>query len=138
MQNTNSPPYQCSLIPTREQEESSSESFEKSGVIKEVEINEEEHEEEPLTPPLRRSTRVQNLVDRYRPPNFYCNSSLSSTDDELGSYREALSSKESESWMKTMQEEMIALDKCDTWDLDNFSMEGIPLDASGYLRRNLE
>lgn len=103
-----------------EEEESSSESYEDSVVTKEVENNEEEHEEEPLTPPLRRFTRQQNLVDRYSPPYFPCKFPLLSIDDEPRCYREALSSKESESWMQVMQEEMIALDSCDTQDIVSF------------------
>lgn len=84
-----------------EEEESSSDSSKEFVIIEEVDHN-EEHEEDPLTPPLRMSTRQCNLVDRYSPLDFCCKFSLLSIGDEPRSYKEALSFEESESWMQEM------------------------------------
>jgi hypothetical protein len=77
----------------------------------------EEQEEETHTPKLRRSVRDRRQPERYSPPDFRSNFSLSITDDDLRTVREAVNSKDSKLWKKAMVEEMDALDKNEAWDI---------------------
>ena len=52
----------------------------------------EEKEEEPHTPVLRRSVREIRQLERYIPPNFHYNFSLSMTDDDPKTIKEAMNS----------------------------------------------
>jgi hypothetical protein len=78
---------------------------------------EEAEEEEPHTPVLRRSMRERRQPERYSPPNFHSNFSLSITDDDPRTVREAVNSEDSKLWKKAMVEEMDALDKNEAWDI---------------------
>jgi hypothetical protein len=86
------------------------------------ESNEEDEaeEEEPHTPILRRSVRERRKPERYSPPDFHSNFSLSITDDDPRTVREAMNSEDSKLWKKAMVEEMDALDKNEAWDLVEF------------------
>jgi hypothetical protein len=53
---------------------------------------EEEEEEEPHTPVLRRSVRDKRQPERYSPPDFLSNFSLSITDDDPKAVKEAVNS----------------------------------------------
>jgi hypothetical protein len=75
------------------------------------EEDEAEEEEEPHTPVLRRSVRERRQPERYSPPNFRSNFSLSIIDDDPRTVREAVNSEDSKLWKKAMVEEMDALDK---------------------------
>jgi hypothetical protein len=77
----------------------------------------EEEEEEPHTPVLRRSVRDRRQPERYSPPNFRSNFSLSITDDDPRTVREAVNSEDSKLWKKAMVAEMDALDKNEAWDI---------------------
>jgi hypothetical protein len=77
----------------------------------------EEEEEEPHTPVLRRSVRDRRKPERYSPPDFRSNFSLSITDDDPRTVREAVNSEDSKLWKKAMVEEMDALDKNEAWDI---------------------
>jgi hypothetical protein len=77
----------------------------------------EEEEEEPHTPVLRRSVRDRRQPERYSPPDFHSNFSLSITDDDPRTVREAVNSEDSKLWKKAMVEEMDALDKNEAWDI---------------------
>jgi hypothetical protein len=81
---------------------------------------EEEEEEEPHTPILRRSVRDRRQPKRYSPPYFRSNFSLSITDDDPKTVREAVNSEDSKLWKKAMVEEMDALDKNEAWDIVEF------------------
>ena len=48
---------------------------------------------------------------------FHYNFSLSITDDDPRTVREAVNSEDSKLWKKAMVEEMDALDKNDAWDI---------------------
>jgi hypothetical protein len=82
----------------------------KSKSSKEEEAEEEE-EEEPHTPILRISMRDKRKPKRYSPPDFRSNFSLSITDDDPRTVREAVNSKDSKLWKKAMVEEMDSLYK---------------------------
>jgi hypothetical protein len=77
----------------------------------------EAEEEEPHTPVLRRSVRERRKPERYSPPDFCSNFSLSITDDDPRTVREAVNSEDSKLWKKAMVEEMDALDKNEAWDI---------------------
>jgi hypothetical protein len=80
----------------------------------------ESEEEEPHTPILRRSMRERRKPERYSPPDFHANFSLSIIDDDPRTVREAVNSEDSKLWKKAMVEEMDALDKNEAWDLVEF------------------
>jgi hypothetical protein len=61
----------------------------KSESSEEEEAKEEEEEEEPHTPVLRRSVRDRRQPKRYSPLDFRSNFSLSITDDDRRTIREA-------------------------------------------------
>jgi hypothetical protein len=90
----------------------------KSESSEEEEVEEaEEEEEEPHTPILRRSVRDRRKPERYCPPDFRSNFSLSIIDDDPRTIREAVNSEDSKLWKKAMVEEMDALDKNEAWDI---------------------
>ena len=65
----------------------------KSESFEEEEAEEAEaEEEEPHTPELRRSVRDRRQPERYSPPNFRSDFSLSITDDDPKTVREAVNS----------------------------------------------
>jgi hypothetical protein len=66
------------------------------------EEEEEEEEEEPHTPVLRRSVRDKRKTERYNPPDFHSNFSLSITDDDPRTIREAVNSEDSKLWKKAI------------------------------------
>jgi hypothetical protein len=80
----------------------------------------EEEEEEPHTPVLRISMRDKRQPERYSPLDFRSNFSLSITDDDPRTVREAVNSEDSKLWKKAMVEEMDALDKNEAWDIVEF------------------
>jgi hypothetical protein len=98
-----------------ELDDAKSESFEEEEA-EEAEEPEAE-EEEPHTPELRRSVRDRRQPERYSPPDFRSNFSLSITDDDPRTVREAVNSEDSKLWKKAMVEEMDALDKNEAWDI---------------------
>ena len=61
-------------------------------------------EEEPHTPVLRRSIRDRRKPERYSPPNFCSNFSLSIIDDDPRIVREAMKSEDNKLWKKAMVE----------------------------------
>jgi hypothetical protein len=81
------------------------------------EEEEKEEEEEPHTPVLRRAVRDKSQTKRYNPPDFRSKFSLSITDDDPRTIREAVNSEDSKLWKKAMVEEMDALDKNEAWDI---------------------
>jgi hypothetical protein len=77
----------------------------------------ESEEEDPHTPVLRRSVRERRLLKRYTPSDFHSNFSLSITDDDPRTVREAVDSEDGNLWKRAMDEEMASLDKNEAWDL---------------------
>jgi hypothetical protein len=69
-----------------ELDDAKSESFEE---------DEGEEEEEPHTPVLRRSVRERRKPERYSPPDFCSNFSLSITDDDPRTVKEVVNSEDS-------------------------------------------
>jgi hypothetical protein len=63
----------------------------------------ESEEEDPHTPILRRSDRERRLPKRYSPYDFHSNFSLSITDDDPRTVREAVDSKDGNLWKRAME-----------------------------------
>jgi hypothetical protein len=81
----------------------------------------ESEEEDHHTPVLRRSDRERRIPERYSPSNFHSNFSLSITDDDPRTIREAVDSEDGNLWKRDMEEEMASLDKNEAWDLVELS-----------------
>jgi hypothetical protein len=75
--------------------------------------------------------------ERYSPPDFRSNFSLSITDDDPKNVREAMSSEDSKLWKKPMVEEMDSLDKNEAWDIVELPAGRNMLVENGCLRRSL-
>ena len=81
--------------------------------------------------------RDKRKPERYSPPDFHSNFSLSITDDDPRTVREAVNSEDSKLWKKVMVEEMDALDKNEAWDIVELSAGRKILVENGCLRRIL-
>lgn len=64
---------------------------------------------------LRRSTRIKLPPRRY--DDYVTSVALTTNNDEPLCYQEAVQGSKSEKWKEVMKDEMMALDKNDTWDL---------------------
>ena len=80
------------------------------------EAEENDEEEEPHTPILRRSSWERRKLERYSHPNFHSSFSMSITNDVPRNMKEVVDSEDSDLWKKAMIEEIDALDKT-SWDL---------------------
>ncbi|GJY70677.1 retrovirus-related pol polyprotein from transposon TNT 1-94 [Tanacetum coccineum] len=103
-----------------------SEGSENSGSFKDSGRSDEEYSEDGAsskeggfeTPQVRRSTRESRAPVRY---SLSANYLLLTENGEPESYSEALSSKESVQWKKAIIEEMVSLEKNQTWSLVRIS-----------------
>jgi hypothetical protein len=64
----------------------------------------ESEEEDPHTLVLRRSVQERILLERYTPSDFCSNFSLSISDDDPRTFKEAMDSKDGNLWKKAMDE----------------------------------
>eukprot|EP00253_Pinus_taeda_P011098 PITA_11098 len=78
---------------------------------------EESEDEESQTPSVRRSIRERRQPERYSPSTFRSNFSLSITDDDPGTVKEAVDSEDRKLWKEAMVDEMTYLHKNEAWDL---------------------
>eukprot|EP00253_Pinus_taeda_P036514 PITA_36514 len=76
--------------------------------------------EEPETS-LRRSTRLKRPPKRY--DDYVTSVAFTANDDEPLCYQEVVDGSKSEKWKATMEDEMMALGKNDTWDLVELSKD---------------
>jgi hypothetical protein len=97
----------------------------------------ESEEEDPHTPVLRRLVRERRLPERYTPSDFRSNFSLSITDDDPRTVREAVDSEDGNLWKKAMDEEMAALDKNEAWDLVEFPTGRNPIGNKWVFKKKL-
>jgi hypothetical protein len=97
----------------------------------------ESEEEDPHTPVLRRSDRERRLLDRYSPSDFRSNFSLSITDDDPRTVREAMDSDDGNLWKKAMEEEMASLDKNEAWDLVELPNGRNPIGSKWVFKKKL-
>jgi hypothetical protein len=86
---------------------------------------------------LRRSVRERRIPERYTPSDFYSNFSLSITDDDPRTVREAVDSEDGNLWKMAMDEEMVALDKNEAWDLVELSTRRNPIGSKWIFKKNL-
>jgi hypothetical protein len=66
---------------------------------------------------MNQKNKEIRISERYTPSNFHSNFSLSITDYDPRTIKEAVDSEDGKLWKKAMDEEMIALDKNEAWDL---------------------
>ena len=66
---------------------------------------------------VRRLVRERRQLERYRPSDFCSNFSLTITDDDPRTVREAIDSEDGNLWMEAMVDEMASLHKNEAWDL---------------------
>jgi hypothetical protein len=81
--------------------------------------------------------RKKKISERYTPPDFHSNFSLSITDDDPRTVREAVDSKDGKLWKKATVEEMTALDKNEAWDLVEFSTGRNPIGSKWAFKKKL-
>ena len=74
-------------------------------------------EEEPQTPALRRSVQERRQPERYSPSALCSGFSLTLTDDDPRTVREAVDSEDGKLWKEAMVDEMASLHKNEAWDL---------------------
>jgi hypothetical protein len=100
----------------------------------------EEHEskeEDPHSPLLRRSVSKRRQPERYNPPNFCSNLSLSITYDDPRTIREEMYSKDGKICKKAMNEEMTPLDKNEAWDLMYFLTRRNPIGRKWVFKKKM-
>jgi hypothetical protein len=98
----------------------------------------ESEEEDPHTPVLRRPDRERRLPERYSPPDFRSNFSLSITDDDPRTVREAVDLEDGNLWKRAMEEEMASLDKNEAWDLVEFPTGRKPIGNKWVFKKKAE
>jgi hypothetical protein len=86
---------------------------------------------------LRRSVREKRLPERYTPRDFDSNFSLSITDDDPRTVREAMDLEDGKLWKKAMVEEMETLDKNEAWDLVEFPTGRNPIGRKWIFKKKL-
>jgi hypothetical protein len=86
---------------------------------------------------LRRWVRERRLLERYSPSNFCSNLSLSITDDDPRTIREAVDSKDGNLWKRAIEEEMESLDKNEAWDIVDFPTGIKPIGNKWVLKKKL-
>eukprot|EP00253_Pinus_taeda_P029613 PITA_29613 len=78
---------------------------------------EESENEEPQTSGVRISVQERRKPKRYSPSAFYSNFSLSITDGDPRTMKEAIDSQDGKLWKEAMVDEMASLHKNEAWDL---------------------
>jgi hypothetical protein len=76
-------------------------------------------------------------LERYTPSHFCSKFSLSITDDDPRTVREAMDSEDGNIWKKAMDEEMEALDKNEAWDLVEFPTRRNPIGNKWVFKKKL-
>jgi len=78
---------------------------------------EESEDEEPQTLAIRRSVQKRRQPERYSPSAFCSNFSLSITEDDPKTVKEAVDTEDGKLWKEAMVDEMASLHKNEAWDL---------------------
>jgi hypothetical protein len=86
---------------------------------------------------LRRSVRERRILERYTPSNFHSIFSLSITDDDPRTVREAVDLEDGKLWKKAMDEEMESLDKSEAWDLVELTTRINPIGRKWVFKNKL-
>jgi hypothetical protein len=77
------------------------------------------------------------LLERYTPLYFHSNLSLSMTDDDPRTVREAVDSEDGKLWENAMVEEMASSNKNEAWDLVNLSTERNPIGRKWVFKKKM-
>ena len=102
----------------------------------EFELKEEESEdEEPQTLAVRRSVRERRQPERYSPSTFCSNFSLSVTDDDPRTVKEAVDSEDGKLWKEAMVDEMASLHKNEAWDLVELTVGRKPIGSKWVFKK---
>jgi len=88
---------------------------------------EELEDEEPQTPAVKRSVQERRQPERYIPSTFCSNFSLSITNDDPRTVKEAVDSEDGKLWKEAMVDEMASLHKNEAWDLVELSAGRKPI-----------
>ena len=97
----------------------------------------ESKDEDCHTPVLRRSVRERRLPKRYTPSGFHSNFSLSITNDDPRTIREAVDSEDGNIWKKAMDEEMTALYKNEAWNLVELLTKRKPIGTKWVFKKKM-
>ena len=100
-------------------------------------IEEDSEEEEPQTPDLRRSVRERRQLERYSPSAFCSGFSLTITDDDPRTFREAVDSEDGKLWKEAMVDEMASLHKNEAWDLVELSAGNKPIGSKWVFKKKM-
>eukprot|EP00253_Pinus_taeda_P036334 PITA_36334 len=107
--------------------------------LKEEELDstaeEESEDEEPQTPAVRRSVRERRQPERYSPFDFYSNFSLSITDDDPRTMKEAVDSEDGKLWQEAMVDEMASLNKNEASDSMEFPAGRKPIRSKWVFKK---
>ena len=98
---------------------------------------EELEDEEPQTPGVRRSVRERRQLERYSPSAFYSNFSLSITDDDPRTVKEAVDLEDGKLWREAMVDEMAYLHKNEAWDLLELLVGRKPIGNKWMFRKKM-
>jgi hypothetical protein len=86
---------------------------------------------------LRRSIQERRIPKRYTPSDLRLNFSLSITDDDPRIVRETVDLEDGNLWKRAMDEEMVALDKIEAWDLMEFPIGRNMIGSKWVFKKNL-
>jgi hypothetical protein len=86
---------------------------------------------------LRRSVRERRIPERYTPSDFRSNFSLSISEDDIRTIKEVVDSEDGNLWKRAMDEEMVALDKNEAWDLVDFPIGINPIGNKWVFKNKL-
>eukprot|EP00253_Pinus_taeda_P034287 PITA_34287 len=98
-------------------------------------VEEESEDEEPQNLGVRRSARERRQPGRYSPSTFFSNFSLSITDYDPRTVKEAVESEDGKLWKEAMVDEMASLHKNEAWDLVELLAGRKPIGNKWVLRK---
>eukprot|EP00253_Pinus_taeda_P010573 PITA_10573 len=97
---------------------------------------EESEDEEPQTLGVRRLVHKRRQPERYTPSSFCSNFSLSITDDDPRTVKEAVDSEDGKLWKEAMVDEMANLcTKNEAWDLVEFPSGRKPIGSKWVFKK---
>ena len=86
---------------------------------------------------MRRSVQERRQLERYSPSAFCSNFSLSVTDGDLRTVKEAIDSKDVKLWKEAMVDEMASLHKNEAWDLVEFPVGRKPIGSKWVFKKKM-
>ena len=86
---------------------------------------------------MRISVRERRKLERYIPSAFYSSFSLTITDDDPRTVREAVYLEDGKLWKEAMVDEMASLHKNEAWDLVDLSVGRKPIGSKWVFKKNM-